>query len=68
MSRATAGPDFAEQEQWQSSAHQLPSGLVVADFDGDGDQATRGLSASPKPCTPQLVRAPPPLLRPAALL
>jgi hypothetical protein len=36
MTRATAGPDFAEQEQWQSTAEQLPSGLAVADFDGDG--------------------------------
>ena len=36
MTRAVAGADFAEQEQWQSSAQQLPSGLIVADFDGDG--------------------------------
>ena len=36
MSRAIAGPDFAEQELWQSSADKLPSGMAVADFDGDG--------------------------------
>jgi len=36
MSRAIAGPDFAEQELWQSSAEKLPSGMAVADFDGDG--------------------------------
>jgi hypothetical protein len=36
MTRATAGPDFAQQEQWQSTPEQLPSGLAVADFDGDG--------------------------------
>ena len=36
MTRAVGGPDFAEQEQWQSNPEQLPSGLAVADFDGDG--------------------------------
>ncbi len=36
MVRAVAGPDFAEQEQWQSSAQQLPSGLAAGDYDGDG--------------------------------
>tara|TARA_B100000029_G_scaffold169213_2_gene165419 strand:+ start:495 stop:2018 length:1524 start_codon:yes stop_codon:yes gene_type:complete len=36
MYSAQAGPDFEQQQGWTPTAEDLPSGLAVADFDGDG--------------------------------